>query len=361
MAGVRKTFCTVVSSGAGGSSSPRKNGISGCIPAETSSVERSSARGISDAEGRNSWPLDSKKARNPARSSAVERMAVIVGAALALPAALAGGEVFGLDRDLLADLLQRAADEPGDVHLRDADLLRDLGLRQPLEEPEVQDHALALVEDAEARREHGEVLRDLVLMLLGAERLERVELALVVLARTGGERERAVGPPALERLEHLFLAHLGGLRELSDRGRTTQLDGELLEQPRKLNVQLLEPARDAHRPPAVAEVALDLADDVRRRVGGQLDAAVEIEAVDRLDQADGADLHQVLELLAAVRITPGEGAHERHVLLDQLLARREVTLGVVAAKQDLVARRHQPPSSVSRRFVSSSQPSRSSS
>ena len=59
MSGVRKTFCTVVSSGAGGSSSPRKNGISGCIPAEISSVERSSARGISEAEGRNSWPLDS--------------------------------------------------------------------------------------------------------------------------------------------------------------------------------------------------------------------------------------------------------------------------------------------------------------
>src|SRR5206468_9378074 len=113
MSGVRKTFCTVVTSGAGGSSRPRKNGISGCIPAETSSVERSSARGISGAEGRNSWPLDSKNARNPARSSAVVRMGVIVGAALALPAALAGGEVFRLvQRNLLADPLERAADEP---------------------------------------------------------------------------------------------------------------------------------------------------------------------------------------------------------------------------------------------------------
>ena len=50
------------------------------IPAEISSVERSSARGISDAEGRNSWPLDSKNARYPARSSAVVRMAAIVRA-----------------------------------------------------------------------------------------------------------------------------------------------------------------------------------------------------------------------------------------------------------------------------------------
>ncbi len=63
MSGVRKTFCTVVRRGAGGSSRPKKKGISGCIPAETTSVERSSARGISEAEGRNSWPLDSKNSR----------------------------------------------------------------------------------------------------------------------------------------------------------------------------------------------------------------------------------------------------------------------------------------------------------
>jgi len=49
-------------------------------------------------------------------------------------------------------------------------------------------------------------------------------------------------------------------------------------------------------------VPLDLADDVRRRVGRQLDAPVEVEAVDRLDQADGADLDEILELLAAVRV-----------------------------------------------------------
>ena len=66
------------------------------------------------------------------------------------------------------------------MHLRDPDLLRDLRLRQPVEEAEVEDPPLALVEHAEAGREHGAVLRDLVLVLLGAERLERVELAVLV-------------------------------------------------------------------------------------------------------------------------------------------------------------------------------------
>src|SRR5207244_751473 len=91
------------------------------------------------------------------------------------------------------------------------------------------------------------------------------------------------------------------------------------------------------RPAAVAEVALDLADDVRRRVRRQLDATPEVEAVDRLDQADGADLDEILELLAPVGVAPRERADERHVVLDQLLPRRAVALLVVAAEEVTVA------------------------
>src|SRR5207249_6207204 len=104
-----------------------------------------------------------------------------------------------------------------DVHLRDADLLGDLRLRQPLEEAQVQDATFALVERPEARREHRAVLRDLVLMLLRAERLERVELLAVLRAAALRERERRVRAPGLERLQHLLLLHAGRLRELRDR------------------------------------------------------------------------------------------------------------------------------------------------
>ena len=74
MSGVRKHFWTVVSSSAGGGSRPRKNGISGCIPAVVSRVVRSSARGISEPEGWRLCPFDSKKDRKPSRSSALVRM-----------------------------------------------------------------------------------------------------------------------------------------------------------------------------------------------------------------------------------------------------------------------------------------------
>src|SRR5712691_8036814 len=49
---------------------------------------------------------------------------------------------------------------------------------------------------------------------------------------------------------------------------------------------------------------LDLADDVGGRIGRQLDAAVDVEAVDRLDQADRADLNEILELLTAIGVPP---------------------------------------------------------
>src|SRR5205823_5899486 len=102
--------------------------------------------------------------------------------------------------DLLADLLERAADQPGHVHLRDPDLLRDLGLRQPLEEAEVENRPFTIVEDAEAGRQDRPVLGDLVLVLLRPERFERVEVAVLVLAGPRRERQGAVGPAALERL-----------------------------------------------------------------------------------------------------------------------------------------------------------------
>src|SRR4051812_34803992 len=267
-----------------------------------------------------------------------------------------------LGGDLLADLLERAANQPRDVHLRDAHLLGDLRLRQPFEEAQMQDLSLALVEHTEARREHGTVLRHVVLVLLGPDRFERVELLAVLLPAARGQRERGVRTARLERLEHLFLLGAGRLCELTDRRRASELDRELLDEARQLHVQLLEPARHPHRPALVAEVPLDLADDVRRRVGRQLDAAVEVEAVDRLDQADGADLDEILELLAAVRVAPGERAHERHVLLDQLLARLEVALLVVAPQENLVGLVHPAvPFVVCTCFVSSthSDPSRS--
>ncbi len=68
MSGVRKTFWHVVVSGAGGCSRPRKNGICGCIPAVVRSVERSSERGTSDADGRAGGPSPRRRRGIPRES-----------------------------------------------------------------------------------------------------------------------------------------------------------------------------------------------------------------------------------------------------------------------------------------------------
>src|SRR5204862_5230915 len=75
-----------------------------------------------------------------------------------------------------------------------------------------------------------------------------------------------------------------------------------------------------------------------------LDAAVDVETVDRLDQPDRADLDEILELLAAVGVAARERAHERHVALDQLLPGRDVAALVVLPKELSVALllQHQP-------------------
>ena len=89
---------------------------------------------------------------------------------------------------------------------------------------------------------------------------------------------------------------------------------------RDLHPQLLEPPRHPDRPALVAEVALDLADDRRGGVRRELDAALGLEPVDRLDQPDRADLDQVLEGLAAVAEAAGAVLDQREVEVDQVVA-----------------------------------------
>ena len=71
--------------------------------------------------------------------------------------------------------------------------------------------------------------------------------------------------------------------------------------------QPLEVARDAHRPGAVAEVALDLAEDRRDRVARERDAALDVEAVDGLDERVARDLVEVLEQVTSAAVEAPSG------------------------------------------------------
>src|SRR5439155_13314614 len=93
---------------------------------------------------------------------------------------------------------------------------------------------------------------------------------------------------------------------------------------------LLQPPRESDGGALVAEVPLDLA---RNRQGGErceLVAQVGVESLDRLDQAEVADLDDVVQRFAAVLELPCEEVDEVVIGVDELGA-DAVALGLVCA------------------------------
>src|SRR5205085_202070 len=95
--------------------------------------------------------------------------------------------------------------------------------------------------------------------------------------------------------------------------------------------ELLDVARDADHPAAITEMALDLARDRRDREGREAHVSVEVEAVDRLDEAERGDLLEVVQRLALVGIPPRERACQWKRPLDELPACPFVSVVVPAA------------------------------
>ena len=120
------------------------------------------------------------------------------------------------------------------------------------------------------------------------------------------------------------------LGQLGDRRRMPELDVELLDRAVDREVEFLQPARNLDGPALIAEIALDLADDRRRRVGRELDAALEIEAVDRFEQPDRADLDQIVERFAAIGELDRQVARQVEVRDDEFAA-QPLVLGLPAS------------------------------
>ena len=141
----------------------------------------------------------------------------------------------------------------------------------------------------------------------------------------------------VERVDHVLLLDGGELGELGDRRRPAEARRQLVEDARQADAQLLHPPRHVHRPCPVAEVPADLPHDRRHAVARELDPPRDVEPVDRLDQTERTDLHEVLERLAASGVSPGERPHQRHQLDEELLACRPIPVPVVR-EQELLDR-----------------------
>src|SRR4051812_31361899 len=223
------------------------------------------------------------------------------------------------------------ADDARDVHLADADALPDLGLREVLGEAQAQHLALALVEHAHQALDRRRVLRDGEPRVLDAVDGPDALAGLLVLLARAVERHRAVGAGGLARLQYVLDGRARALRDLGGRRRAAELARELLAARLELDRELLQVARDAHRPAAVAEVALELAQDGGDGETRERRLATWVKAVDRLQQAEAGDLDQVVQRLSPALVAAGELAGERQEATDQRGAGRLVA--VVGALQ----------------------------
>jgi hypothetical protein len=205
-----------------------------------------------------------------------------------------------------------------------ADPLRDLRLGHVLDEAQVQDQPLALRQVREGGVERDFALDQLEALVLAADPLRGRRFVGIVGVGRAVERERPAVVVGLEHLEHLGLLQVEPPGDLADRGRALKLLGQLGHRLADLGDAVVQTARHAHRPDAVAEMALQLAEDGRRGEGGEGDAALGVEAVDRVHQPQARHLEKVVEGLVRAAVALGEAFREGQVAPHELLARRGV-------------------------------------
>src|SRR4051794_37023169 len=169
----------------------------------------------------------------------------------------------GLDR--VAHRVDRATDQPRHMHLRDADGTGNLALREALVVAQADDLALALAEAVEAAAQEDPVLGELVALVVAADRVERSG----ALGERLVERHHPVGVGRAHRVEDLLDAGAQRGRELGHGRRAAELPRERLAGANDARAELLDIARNAQHPAAVAEVALQLAGDRRHGERGE--------------------------------------------------------------------------------------------
>jgi len=125
-----------------------------------------------------------------------------------------------LDNDVLAEHLERLAQEPRDLHLRDAERRRDLGLREPLEEAQVQ-HPLLLGSQVFQRLgKRGAIVDEGHELVVFADVLEDAERVATVDVAVALQRDEVVRLTRLKSGEHVLGSHIEIRRDLDDRGRS---------------------------------------------------------------------------------------------------------------------------------------------
>src|SRR3954470_9363663 len=230
-------------------------------------------------------------------------------------------EALGAAR--VAQLAQRLRFDLADALARDLEVLADFLERVVALLADAEAHAQDLLFARRQRRQHlagllGEVHRDDGVRrrddALVLDEVAQVRIFLFADRRLEGDR--LLG--AIEYLVHLVERQLHLLGDLFRRRLAAELLHEIARGADELVDRLDHVHRDADGPGLIGDRAGDGLTDPPRRVGRELVAALVLELVDRLHEADVALLNQVEELQAAVRVLLGDRNDQAQVGLDEL-------------------------------------------
>src|SRR5215217_3899991 len=217
-------------------------------------------------------------------------------------------------------------------------MVGDLRLGLALVKAELQDLLLLALEALDSLLEQEPVLKAVYWgVIVGLEVHDRVPVRLV-LAYGGVQACGVISPPQGQRLGDALDVGVEGPCQFLQRRRLSRPHGLVPDDLLRRLAEFLQAAGDAHRPSLVAEVALDLAQYVRRRVGRELDLPVHVEAVDRLYEADGGHLDQIVQRLPATGELSGEELRQGQLFLDHPFAGVLVAVLVVTDQQATRAR-----------------------
>jgi hypothetical protein len=222
---------------------------------------------------------------------------------------------------------ERVGEEPGDVHLGDAQLPGDLGLGQVTAEAQHQDLLLTGGQLAPVCGNGLEVEHVFQLRILGAQEVSQAERAGGPRVQRGWLQGQFRRPGVLD----IVRADSQMPGEVGVGGGTAEFLGELEGLLAGLQDQFLQGPVDMDLPALVTEVPLDLAGDARLSLGGQGAAEGRVEVVDGLQQADVAHLHQVLGRLGAAPVSLHAQPDQAPVTAGQQLTAPHRAAGWLAA------------------------------
>jgi hypothetical protein len=198
--------------------------------------------------------------------------------------------------------------QPRHVHLRDAEIVSDVGLGAVAVEPHGEDASLPLGQAVQQRADRDPVVDRVEIQVRIPDQV--TELRVAVGAGRRVQRDRRVGRRRLQRTLDVVFVDAQVRRDLGGGRRAPQFGRQVGDGPVDVQAQLLHASGHVDAPRPVAEVPAQLADDGDRREPGERTPG-RVVPVDRLEQADPGHLFEVVEGLTPAAVTPGESGGER--------------------------------------------------